>query len=176
MEMTTDRLIIRNLKIADLNAYFEIVNTDFVLRFNGMPKLTKEQILTMIKHHQYDNDKLAICKKDNLEFIGEIGIEPDTLRHRVNSIQIGYWLSENYARKGLMTEALAAVIKHLFDDRGYAVITSRVFAPNTASISLLKKLGFVEEGHLKQAIKAYKDVIYDDVLFALHKDVYQQTR
>ena len=169
MKIITERLIIRNLNPSDIDQYTNIVNSEFVLRFNAMPKLTKDVIFDMLKKHQFDGNRLAIALKETDEMIGEVSIDNDSLRHRVNAIQIGYWLNESYTQKGFMTEALYAVMKHLFDDRGYDIITSRVFSANHASINLLKKLGFKEEGCLKHAVKAYKDVIYDDILFACFK-------
>ena len=68
-----------------------------------------------------------------------------------------------------MTEALSAFIDYLFEERKYDTITAQALAPNTASRALLSKLGFVQEGYLRRAIKD-NGVIYDNVLFSLLKE------
>ena len=111
----------------------------------------------------------AVALKDTDELIGKIHIDEDHLRYDVNSVDLAYWLGEEYTRKGYMTEALSAFINYLFEERKYDAITAQALAPNTASRALLSKLGFVQEGYLRRAIKD-NGVIYDNVLFSLLKE------
>jgi len=59
---------------------------------------------------------------------------------------IGYWLAEPFWNRGLMSEAAAAVIDWYFAETGAKALDSGVFAFNTASLAVQRKLGFVETG------------------------------
>ena len=58
--------------------------------------------------------------------------------------EIGYILHPDYWGQGLATEALTAVIGHVFAGRDVDAITADVDPRNEASLKLLARLGFVE--------------------------------
>lgn len=63
----------------------------------------------------------------------------------------GYELARHAQGHGYMTEALRAVYAWAFDTMGVDRIEAQVHPLNTPSLVLLKKLGFVEEGLLREA-------------------------
>jgi len=74
-------------------------------------------------------------------YIGQVGFHVDE-----RSPTIGYWLGEPFWHRGIMTEAVRAVIGWYFGlDRG-DVIYSGVFHFNRASLAVQRKLGFTETG------------------------------
>ena len=169
MNLITERLIIRDLRMDDLDRFDALANSDFVLHYRCMYRMDREgskQYLRQMIERQKD---FAVALKGSDELIGKIHIDEDHLRYDVNSVDLAYWLGEQYTRQGYMTEALSAFILWLFAERGYDAITAQALAPNTASRALLTKLGFVQEGYLRRAIKD-NGVIYDNVLFSLQKD------
>ena len=54
---------------------------------------------------------------------------------------LGYWLARPYWGQGFMSEAVAAVIEHLFED-GHIFIASGILEGNAASLRVQEKLGF----------------------------------
>ena len=58
--------------------------------------------------------------------------------------EIGYILHPDHWGQGLATEALTAVIPHVFATRAVEAITADVDPRNVGSLRLLAKLGFVE--------------------------------
>ena len=64
--------------------------------------------------------------------------------------EIGYWLGAAYHGQGLMTECLHAVIGYGFGTMGLHRIYARTSVENAPSIAMLKKVGFVQEGILRQ--------------------------
>lgn len=58
--------------------------------------------------------------------------------------EIGYILHPDHWGQGLATEALTAVIAHVFATRPVEAITADVDPRNTASLKLLDRLGFAE--------------------------------
>lgn len=71
--------------------------------------------------------------------------------HRWNNCaEIGYDLAHRYWGKGIMTEALVAMIEFGFTEMGLNRIEADVTVGNDRSAALLQKLGFIEEGVLRQ--------------------------
>lgn len=101
------------------------------------------------------------------EAAGGIGIELNTDVERV-SAEIGYWLGESVWGRGIATDALKAVTAEAFKRFEITRLFAVPFADHRASIRVLEKAGYVQEGHLRQsAIKDGK--IRDQLLFATYK-------
>ncbi len=67
-----------------------------------------------------------------------------------NSGEMGYDLAHRYWGHGLMTEALQSIIRFGFERMDLNRIEADVTAGNDASARVLQKLGFTEEGLLRQ--------------------------
>ena len=111
-------------------------------------------------------------KKDG-KVIGEISIEDDSIRWSVASKELSYFISEDYSRQGYMKEALRGLIGYLFETEDLECVAARCFAPNSASLALLKSLGFTQDGYIPRCVKGYKDQIFDDTLHSLFRKGYQ---
>lgn len=84
--------------------------------------------------------------------LGSIGTRPLGVPGRGD---LGYWLGEAYWGRGLMAEAIEAVVRHAFGPLRMAKIEAEVFTENARGLALLDKLGFRREGLLRRA--AHKD-------------------
>ena len=80
--------------------------------------------------------------------------------------EIGYILNHNYWRRGLMKQALQAVIDFAFTTLELHRIEADVDVDNTASLGLLESLGFEREGLFKERWRVY-DEWQDSVMLAL---------
>lgn len=174
MELRTQRLILRRLCDGDLERFYDLYHTPFVQQFNCMQPMDLARTAAYIRKQGDGENNLAIVLPEGL--IGMVYIHADSLRHGVNSIEVSYWLGEAYCRQGYMTEALSAVLERLFTVDGYTSVTARVFGENAASLALLRYLGFVQEGRLRQAIRTSSGAVYDDVLFSLTREDWSKTR
>ena len=170
MFLETQRLILRNLKEVDLPDYLRFRNSEFVLRYNAMARQSAEQAEEYNRSNLTNDRHVAIALKDTDAFVGMIYIEEDSLRYKANSLEASYWLGEPYSAQGIMTEALGAVVQKLFSREQIASVTVRVFADNPGSGRLLRRLGFRQEGHLREAVLGYDGVLHDDLLFSLRRD------
>jgi len=63
---------------------------------------------------------------------------------------IGYDLASRHWRQRLMTEAVTAVLRHGFEQMRLNRVEATVLTGNTASIALLKRIGFHHEGELRE--------------------------
>ena len=170
MYLETPLLILRNLKGTDLQAYLRFRNSEFVLRYNAMARQSTEEAEEYIRNNLTNDRHVAIARKDTDAFVGMIYVEQDSLRYKANSLQVSYWLGEPYSAQGVMTEALGALVQHLLSRDDVNSVTARVFADNPGSGKLLRRLGFLQEGRLHQAVLGYDGILHDDLLFSLRRD------
>ncbi|MDF2905625.1 MAG: hypothetical protein K0R34_946 [Herbinix sp.] len=171
--METERLLLRVAQPGDENDLYEIRNSEYVLKYNCMKKITMEQLQEQIMKDMESNDTYCIVLKENDKVIGKVDIDPDTLRYGVNALGISYYLGEQYASKGYMTEALREVIRYAFEERSVDVLSVRAFKDNEASTRLIEKLGFIQEGCIRRGVKGYQDIVYDDMIFSILREEYK---
>ena len=167
MELETVRLLLRKSRPEDAEEYVALCNTEFVLRYNAMTPKNIEQVRQSFA--QPREDVLLLELKETGRIIGEITLDEDSVRWGVASKELSYWLGEDYSRQGYMKEALGAVIAHLFESENLECVAARCFAPNTASLALLKSLGFTQDGYIPRCVKGYGDRIFDDTLHSLFR-------
>lgn len=67
----------------------------------------------------------------------------------------GYGILEEMAGKGYMTEALKFAIQYMFRERGLHRIEANVMPSNPASMKVLQKLGFSNDGLRRKYLKIY---------------------
>ena len=66
---------------------------------------------------------------------------------------IGYWIGKPYSNRGYMTEALRLMIRYAFEELGLHRLDAACLPNNTASLALLRRVGFTEEGYARQYLK-----------------------
>ena len=82
---------------------------------------------------------------------------------------IGYWMGESYARQGLMSVALRALIVFSFSGLRLHRLEAACITTNVASIRLLEKSGFQREGYARQYL-CINGLWQDHLLYARLKD------
>ena len=95
--------------------------------------------------------------------VGAVGLDRIDWRNELTSI--GYFLGEDYQGKGLITSACRALVDHSFGDLGLNRVEIRVATEDLRSQAVPKRLGFKEEGFLRQVEWLY-DHYVDHVVFA----------
>lgn len=93
--------------------------------------------------------------------VGGIGIHPQTDIMRKNA-ELGYWLSEKYWGKGIITAAIKLITDKAFKQLDLVRIYARPFGSNIASQKVLEKSGFVLEARISQNI--FKNGAFEDEL------------
>lgn len=110
---------------------------------------------------------LAITIND--EAIGSIGVIFNGDIFRL-SADIGYWLSEEHWNKGIITECVTVLTKHVFDTTDIIRIQAGILEHNAASMRVLEKAGYHLEAVHKNAI-IKNGVIEDEYLYVRLKTV-----
>lgn len=171
MQLETKRLLLRRPTVQDVDDYMEFVNSDFVMRYNAMSPVTCEKAAARFSDGR-DNESLALILKETGKMIGMVCIEEDSLRYGVASREFSYFLREEEARKGYMSEALHALIGHLFETEDLYCVAARCFAPNIASQKLLESLGFHRDGLVRNCVRGHGGIVFDDMLYSLTREEY----
>ena len=80
----------------------------------------------------------------------------------VHRDEIGYWLATDYRGKGLMTQAVKAIVEYGWTTRNLLRIEAPVYSFNKESAAVLLRNGFVSEGVAKKAY--FRNGEYHDAL------------
>ena len=171
--LITNRLYLRQLEAKDTDALFAIKSDPQVTRHYGQePHTLPSDTLAWIQRLQASFDRCedvawGITLIDYDLIIGVCTLwNFDTSFH---CAEIGCELHPNYGRRGIMSEAISAVLAFGFIDLGLHRIEANPLAENTPSINLLRKLGFKQEGVLRQR-HYFRGRFEDQVYFGLLRD------
>lgn len=102
------------------------------------------------------------------EAVGSIGVFPQTDIHEKNA-EMGYWLSEMYWGKGIMTEAIRQMCEYGFRQFDITRIYARPFGTNRASQKVLEKAGFTLEARFTDALFKNGEFM-DELIYSIRKD------
>lgn len=95
------------------------------------------------------------------------GITLGNIRHGVaQSGQIGYWIGERFAGRGLMLDSVRLVVRHAFDVMRLHRIEAACIPENIRSIRVLEKAQFRREGLLRSYLRI-NGAWQDHYLYAL---------
>lgn len=98
------------------------------------------------------------------------GLTLSNLRRGVaQACTVGYWIGAPFARQGLMVAAVNAVVPFVFETLGLHRLEAACLPANVASIGLLQKCGFTEEGYARRYLQI-NGIWQDHILFALLAD------
>ena len=158
--------ILREKQESDLEDFYRYYSDPEVNKFimsdipQNLQQAKQELLYWRGTFHRNDGIYFAIANKSNNQLIGAIGL---TSHNSFNSrIELSYDLAKEYWRQGIMTKAIAAVIKYAFEIIRVNRIEASVATSNIPSHELLLKCGFTLEGILRHR---YHQGRYVDVAF-----------
>ncbi len=153
-QIETERLLLRELRAEDSEEIYKIFSDEDVMQYYSFEPIKEKEIAekiinSMIKSFEEKKAiRWAITIKGEDTVIGTCGYH--NLQPRHFRSEIGYELSKEYWRKGIMKEALDAIINFGYDEMDLERIEALCEPENEASIGVLKKIGFSEEGVLRK--------------------------
>jgi ribosomal-protein-alanine N-acetyltransferase len=152
--LETERLVLRQPSEGDIRGLYEVFQDEDVMRYYGMePLKTEQQVLDELNwfNQAFDDAtglRWIVTERDRGAYIGDLGYHKVSPPH--SRAEVGYRLAQAYWRRGIMTEALAAVLEYGFEGMGLNRVEALVDPRNEASLGLLLRLGFVQEGVLRE--------------------------
>ncbi len=153
-ELTTKRLRLRFLDLEDAADYFEIRSDEQVMKYLARPKAqTIEDVIQVIKRVHDSIQKntgicWAICLKEDPKIIGTIGFYRSQLEHF--RTEIGYEMRPEYWGKGIMSEAMRAVLDYVFHKLNFHSVEANIDPINKKSSGILERNHFLKEAHFRE--------------------------
>jgi ribosomal-protein-serine acetyltransferase len=175
-----DDLVLRQLSEDDAVSLFAVIDRNRLFLRQWLPWLDTSQVpqdtlyfirTTLDQFANNDGFAAGIHYKDSV--VGTIGFHKVDWLNR--SVEIGYWLSEDYQGKGIVTKACKAFIDYAFGEWGLHRIQIRCAVGNTKSCKIPERLGFVKEGLQRQAEFLY-DHYVDLNVYGMLEDEWKQKK
>ncbi len=173
---STNRLLLRQIVPGDAEALFAIRSDEEGMKFFGHePHASLDEtkdVIKLMEERYVRKEALHWC----ITFRGEdrlIGL--CSLFHfdeGFHCAETGYELNRALWGKGIMTEAMPAILTYGFNELGLHRIEAVIDIENVRSKNLLLKLGFSYEGNLRQRY-FLRDQFLDEYYFGLLKDEWQ---
>jgi len=176
-QVETKRLILREMRPEDAEAIFRLYGDEEVMRYRDVLAFTRleeaQHFLEVVRARYEQGEELhwAITLKGEDSLIGSCGYSWHLGRHFGT---IGYDLARLYWKQGIMTEAIRALLRFGFEVRHLHRIEARVRQGNKASMRLLRRLGFQEEGLLRECL-FLNNAFYDVQVFSLLTSEYSKS-
>ena len=145
--LETERLILKEISMNDIDFLFEIRNNDANNKFIGRKKSSLEEV------KQFVNDRISdfkenkgifwiIYDKETKQDVGSICYWNFNFEN--NSVEMGYELAPEFQGKGFMQEALSKVINFGFNELNLQIIDAFTDENNKSSINALAKFKFIQ--------------------------------
>ncbi|MGW1752574.1 GNAT family N-acetyltransferase [Streptomyces sp. NPDC002092] len=152
---TGKRIRLRGIEPDDWTAFMRFAEDEERLGDLLNPPRSAEAFRAWAKEQasaKLDGDcfQLAIEAVDTRELVGTVGshhADP-----RAGWFEYGVTISADHRRKGYAAEAVVLLLRFMFAERRYHKCEARIFAHNEASLALHRRLGFVEEGRLRDRV------------------------
>ncbi len=167
--LETNRLFLRGLNPESMTFIFENYTKDEIKNILGHQtekEYQTEQLKQKKGYAAYNRSFILflLTEKTSNRIIGRCGIHNWNKEH--NRAELGYNITdENYKRKGLMTEAVSAVIEYGFNQLKLHRIEALVGSYNLPSLKILEKHNFVREGLLRQHYYMFDEYL-DSIVFS----------
>ena len=172
--LTTPRLALRLVQAEDLPALMAVNGDEAVTRF--LPYATWQTLddaqawLTRMEAAQATGTALQFVitqRTDGLAIGSALLFRHDEGAARA---ELGYVLGRAHWGKGVMHEALHALLQHAFHGAGLRRIEAEVNPANVGSMRVLQALGFMQEGLLRQRWVGKDGQPYDIAYFGLLRE------
>lgn len=144
----TERLCIRHFDPADVDSCYKGWGRDeqlgkFIL---GYP-MAKETMESFVMAMAENENAWVIAEKKSGQCIGYITVDIPYPQLAVG--EIGYVIGEHFQRKGYAYESVAELLRIYFEEKSLYMMEAKYNSNNISSEKLLKKLGFVTDGILR---------------------------
>ena len=154
---TTDRLVLRRFQESDLEAFLAYRNDPDVARYQSWTSTSREDAEVFLAG-QRDLEpgtpgewtQIALERREARGLIGDCALKVQAEDPR--QAEIGFTLARAWQGLGYGTEAVTALLDHLFGTLGLHRVFAITDAENAASAALLERVGMRREGHLVENI------------------------
>ncbi len=174
----TERTLIRPVRVADASLMHNAMKESYKELKRWMPWAQSlaslhdtemylghgEKIWSAFAHEGVEQP-LQIMDPSDKYYIGATGIKPANLL--IPTFEIGYWVNQQYAGQGLITEAMNALTRYLFDALKAKRVEINCEESNVKSSAVAVRLNYELEGKLKNyRLDATGQMVTHSMIFA----------
>lgn len=176
--IVSEDIILRRLIPLDANDIFTTIDTQRSHLDQWLPFVSTtlkisdtESYINHILNDAYASDLVFTIRiKDN--FAGIIGFKSiDEINHK---LEIGYWLSEHYQGRGVMTKSVKQLCNYAFSKMNINRIQVKCAVGNTQSSNIPKRLNFTQESIERQGELLSSGKYCDLEIYSLLKEEYSE--
>lgn len=142
---------LRQLKLSDSKDIFKTIDSqrEYLGKWLPFVAVTKElkdteNYVNSVISAPKDKFEYVFTIRHLNEFIGIIGYKDTDKANK--KTEIGYWLSEKFQKKGIVTKSVDKLCDFAFKEQGLNRVQIKCAVENKRSINIPKKLGFKFEG------------------------------
>lgn len=167
---TTDRLILRHFNAGDAEGLCAYRSAPEVTRFQTWEPQSLEAVRAFIAGLQELNPdvpgwyQVAVTDGRTGVLLGDVGLH--VLESDPRQVELGVTFAPSAQRQGYATEALHAVLRHLFERLEKHRVLASTDPRNARVIALLRRLGLRQEAHFVESLW-FKGEWADDLIFAM---------
>ena len=171
MQLETKRLLLREYKIEDFDALYEILSDADVMKYYPKP-FDAERVKGWIEwnldnYRKYGFGLWAVILKDSGKLIGDCGITIQNIDGE-QLPEIGYHIHKDFWQKGFASEAASAVRDWAFANTKYKCLYSYMKHTNIPSIKTAQKIGM-------KKLKEYPDEKNDvSFVFGMSREEWEE--
>lgn len=168
--LKTARLTLRPFKVEDAPRMHELMNDFEVSRMlSPVPyPYTRALAEAWVRGEEWKPDDIHFALDDGSGAVGGASLS----RAEEGFMQTGFWLGQAFWGRGLMSEAVAAMIGWAFAEREETRLVSYAFVDNAASRRVHRKMGFTEAGTVRQHSAARGEEV-DTIHYELTREMWQ---
>jgi len=159
-DLDTERLLLKNIERSDVDFIFAQFSDEEVTRylFDEEPLTDMNGADEIIDFYLQAEPRLQhrwiIVRKSDGMKMGTCGFHCWDRKNA--SIEVGYDLNKNFWGNGYMLEAMQEIIRFAKDKMDMKEIKACISVENQKSISLITKLGFIENGTMNEVFRGEK--------------------
>ena len=150
MHIETSNILIRDFEEKDVENLFRIVREQGIVRFmpdwaeNGTSPKDYLGFIDWMQSQKgstdvYKNKRYAVALPDTDEMIGMVGMG---LEDTLNEVEVAYYMTEQYQRKGYTKQAVNALVEWCFRVSDIPYLISTIDIANEPSCKLAIACGF----------------------------------
>ncbi|HEY7127009.1 MAG TPA: GNAT family N-acetyltransferase [Ktedonobacterales bacterium] len=171
-QLEGERVLIRPYRLDDADALYEAIaeSRDHLRPWLPFADETEDEARDYLVRAEArwllrEGFDTGIWSRETGRFLGSIGAHPRDWD--VPSFEIGYWLRASAEGQGYLTEAGRMLTAYLFTHLGANRLEIRCDARNIRSANAARRLGFVQEAHMRNQRISHEGKLRDTLVFSM---------
>lgn len=174
-----EKVVLREVEMRDAPMLYALINgnREHLRRFLGWIDANRsvtdvETFITVSIQRRLINNGTDYTLWYDGKIAGIVGLHYlDWVNHRTS---IGYWMIEQAQGKGIMTAAVSRLIDYIFEELGLNRVEVQCAVENEKSRAIPERLGFTQEGQIRQGEWLY-DHYVNHIVYGLLKNEWRQS-